>query len=113
MVVRTNLEEGRWLAGLSEGGDAEAAAEAIVALGARIAVVTRGEDGAVMRGAARGEHPGLRIDLVSPLGAGDAFMGTLAAGLEQRGFDPARAAETLGPACEAAARACTVWQAVP
>ncbi len=113
LVVRTNLEEGRWLSGLQD-ARAEDAAEAIVdQLGARIAVVTRGADGAVMRGEADGETGGHAVEVVSPLGAGDAFMGALTAALSERDFDPARAAEALEPATEAAARACTVWQAVP
>jgi hypothetical protein len=40
-------------------------------------------------------------------------MGTLAAAFAERDFDPRRAPESLPLACEAAARACTVWQAIP
>jgi hypothetical protein len=39
-------------------------------------------------------------------------MGTFVAGLAQRGWDPARADEALGPALEAAAEACTRWSAL-
>jgi sugar/nucleoside kinase (ribokinase family) len=45
--------------------------------------------------------------VISPLGAGDAFMGTLAAGLHRVGFDLRRAAEALQEAVEAGARTCT------
>jgi fructokinase len=111
-LVRANLEESRWLAGLPENADAETSAARICALGARIAVVTRGPDGAVMRGEVEAEHPGVEVETVSTLGAGDAFVGTLAAGLAERGWEASRAAEALPAAVEVSARTCTVWQAV-
>ncbi len=110
-LVRANLEEARWLSGAAA-ADADEAAEAVVSLGARLAAVTRGEHGAVIRGAAAGEHPGVSVETVSPLGAGDAFMGTLTAGLAAVGFDLRRAGDLLAPACTAAAEVCTVWRAV-
>jgi sugar/nucleoside kinase (ribokinase family) len=112
-LVRANDEEGRWIAGLGADAEAAEAAERICALGARIAVVTRGPEGAVMRGAAEADQPGVPVDVVSPLGAGDSFVGALAAGLERLEWDASRAAEALPRAVEAAARTCTVWQAVP
>jgi sugar/nucleoside kinase (ribokinase family) len=113
LCVRTNLAEGRRLAGLDEAASAERAAEALCALGARIAVVTRGPDGAVMRGAASAEQDGVAVETASSLGAGDAFTGALAAGLAQRGWEAGRAAEALPAAVEAASRVCAVWEAVP
>jgi sugar/nucleoside kinase (ribokinase family) len=107
--VRANEEEGRWLTGES---DPAAAAEALAARGARIAVVTRGADGAVARGECEAEQPGVKVDVVSPLGAGDAFMGTLAAGLSSRGWAPRDCGEAMAEAVEAAALTCTVWRAV-
>lgn len=110
-LVRTNHEEGLWLAGLDEGVSAAEAAAKITELGAGIAVVTRA-DGVVMRGEASGEYPAVPVDAVSTLGAGDAFIGTLAGGLHELGWDPSRATEALPAAVEASARTCTVWQAV-
>jgi fructokinase len=112
-VIRTNLDEGRWLAGLGPEADAIGSAEALAATGARLAVVTRGAQGAVVRGAAKADAEAVEVETVSPLGAGDAFMGALVAGLAALDFDLGRAAEVLRPACEAGARACTVWQAIP
>jgi sugar/nucleoside kinase (ribokinase family) len=110
-LVRTNLEEGRWLTGLgADSGAAEAAAQ-INELGARIAVVTRAE-GVAMSGEATGEYPAVPVDAVSSLGAGDAFVGTLTGGLHELGWDPSRATEALPAAVEASARTCTVWRAV-
>lgn len=106
--VRANREEARLLTGED---DPAAAAEALCGFGARLAVVTLGPDGALMRGAASAEVPGVEVDVVSTLGAGDAFMGTLAAGLAGAGWEAARAAEALPAAVEASARACTMWGA--
>jgi sugar/nucleoside kinase (ribokinase family) len=50
---------------------------------------------------------------VSPLGAGDAFMGTLAAKLHVAGFDLTRADEALVAAVEQGAQACTHLGAFP
>jgi sugar/nucleoside kinase (ribokinase family) len=106
-VVRVNGWEGRELTGESEPVQA---AEALVALGAKLGVVT-GPEGAVVRGAAEGTVPSVTVDVVSPLGAGDAFMGALAAGLEALQWDPSRAVEALPAACAAGARACMAWGA--
>ena len=106
--VRANREEARLLTGEDEPG---AAAEALCGLGAHLAVVTLGPDGALVRGAASGEAPGLEVEVVSTLGAGDAFMGALAARLAQLGWDSARAGEALPAAIEASAAACTIWGA--
>ena len=107
-VVRTNDEEARLLTGLD---DPAAAAEELVALGARLAVVTLGADGALVRGEASAHAPGVEVEVVSTLGAGDAFMGTLAAGLADAGWDAARAAEALPAAVEASAETCKIWGA--
>jgi sugar/nucleoside kinase (ribokinase family) len=110
-VVRANRDE----AALITGGEAavpESAADALVALGAREAVVTLGADGALARGESAGEAQGEAAEVVSPMGAGDAFMGALAAGLAQRGWELARTAEVLPAACDAGARACESWGAI-
>jgi fructokinase len=107
-AVKTTSEEAELLTGKSDPADAAAA---LCGLGAQIGVVTRGAAGALMRGAADGEADAPRIEVVSPLGAGDAFMGALAAGLAKAGWDPARAAEALPGAVAAGARACSGWGA--
>lgn len=107
-AVKSNLEEARLLSGRD---DPASAAAGLNALGARLGVVTCGADGVVVRGAARLEADAVDVDVVAPLGAGDAFMGAFAAGLAEVGWDPGRAEEALPPALEAGARACSGWSA--
>lgn len=109
-LVRVNDSEARLITGER---DPAAAAERLHRLGARLAVVTLGADGALVRGEASTEASGVEVDVVSTMGAGDAFMGTLAAGLARRDWDPARAGEALPEAVAASAAACTVWAARP
>jgi fructokinase len=106
--VRTNRAESALLTGEDDPADA---AEALCELGARVAVVTLGPEGALMRGACSAEAPGVDVDVVSTLGAGDAFMGTLAAGQARVDWDPERAGEALPAAVEASADVCTIWGA--
>ena len=106
--VRATREEAALLTGAEEPA---AAATGLCALGARLGVVTMGAEGAVMRGAADGEVEAPEVEVVAPLGAGDAFMGGLAAGLADRDWDASRAAEALPQAAAAGARACTGWSA--
>ncbi|MGH2954122.1 MAG: carbohydrate kinase family protein [Solirubrobacterales bacterium] len=108
-MVRTNREEAVAIAGVE---DPRRAADELAALGAELAAVTLGEEGAVLRGACETEAPSPRVEVVSTLGAGDAFMGTLVAGIAARGWDAARAGEALEPALAAAADACTRWGAL-
>jgi sugar/nucleoside kinase (ribokinase family) len=108
-LVRTNREESIAIAGVED--PVEAAGE-LTTLGAELAVVTLGADGVVVRGAVELELPAVEVEVVSTLGAGDAFMGTLVAGLARAGWEPSRAAEALGPALEAAALACRRWGAL-
>lgn len=108
-LVRTNRDEAMQITGA---GDPYAAAEAIAALGAELAVVTLGAEGAVIRGACEAEAPAPAVEVVSTIGAGDAFMGTFVAGLAARGYDPSRAAEALPAALDAAAAACTRFAAL-
>jgi sugar/nucleoside kinase (ribokinase family) len=107
--VRANETEARAITGAATSTDA--AAE-LVTLGAEIAVVTRGADGAVMRGAAETDVPGVEVEVISTLGAGDALMGTMAARLASAGWDAAGAAPALEAGVEAGARACTYWGAL-
>jgi fructokinase len=108
-LVRANREEALAIA---EVDDPRRAAEAIVSMGARLAVVTLGAEGAVMRGAAEAEAPAEPVEVVSSLGAGDALMGTLVAEIAGRGWDASRADEALVPALGAAAQACGRWAAL-
>jgi fructokinase len=108
-LVRANANEARLLTGESD--PAQAAAE-ISARGARVAVVTRGPGGAVVRGAAEAEAPGVSVEVTSTMGAGDAFMGALAAGLARLDWDAARTDEALPTAIEASAEACRTWGAL-
>jgi sugar/nucleoside kinase (ribokinase family) len=107
-LVRANEWEARELTGES---DPAAAASSLCALGATLGVVTIGRQGAVMRGASNGEQDSPKVEVVSPLGAGDAFMGALAAGIAAVDWDASRAAEALEVAVDAGARACTGWGA--
>ncbi len=112
-VVKCNLGEARWLLGddgLEGAGDA---ALALAALGPALAVVTAGTGPAAARGACSAEATPPDVELVSPLGAGDAFMGTLAAGLHREGFDLAAAGDALAAAAEQGALACTHLEAFP
>ena len=108
-MVRANRLEATAIA---ETDDPRTAAEEIAALGAELAVVTLGAEGALIRGACEAELAAPAVDVVSTLGAGDAFMGTLVAGLALRGWDATRAGEALEPALAAAADACTRWAAL-
>jgi fructokinase len=111
LLVRCNRAEGEILTGER---DAVAAAEALVAGGAQHAIVTRGADGAVLRGG------GLRLDVqgaparaVDATGAGDTLMGTLLARLADSGYYPATLAAALPEAVERAARATEHFGAHP
>jgi len=108
-LVRANRDEAMAIAGVD---DPREAASWIAAHGAEIAVVTLGAEGAVIRGACEAELPAPEVEVVSTLGAGDAFMGTLVAGLAATVWDAARAEEALGPALDAAAEACRRWSAL-
>ncbi|HEX6603176.1 MAG TPA: PfkB family carbohydrate kinase [Solirubrobacterales bacterium] len=107
-LVKTARREAELLTGLT---DPAAAAEALCGLGARIAVVTTGAEGAVMRGAAEGQTGAPEAAVVSALGAGDAFMGALAAGLSRLGWEEGRAPEALEAAAAAGTGACGGWGA--
>ena len=108
-LVRANREEAMAITGAE---DPAAAADELAGMDVELAVVTLGAEGAVMRGACEAEETAPEVELVSTLGAGDAFMGTLVAGLAERGWDAARGGEALTPALAAAAEACTRWSAL-
>jgi sugar/nucleoside kinase (ribokinase family) len=108
-LVRANRDEATAIASVD---DPREAAVALAAMGAELAVVTLGAEGAVIRGACEAEAPAPEVEVVTTLGAGDAFMGTLVAGLALRDWDSSRAGEALGPALDAAAEACRRWSAL-
>lgn len=108
-LVRANRDEAMAIAGVDDPGRA---ADELAAMGATLAVVTLGAEGAVIRGACEAEAPAPAVDVVSTLGAGDAFMGTLVAELALADWDPAHAAQALGPALAAAAAVCERWSAL-
>lgn len=109
-VVKTNRAEAELFTGL---GDQVAAAAALVDLGPRLAVVTDGAGEVVVRGESEGSFSPEAIEVVSPLGAGDAFMAGLVAGLAEGDWDLSRADEVVPLACEEAGRACLGWGARP
>jgi fructokinase len=108
-LVRANRDEARAIAATD---DPRRAADKLAEMGAELAVVTLGDEGALIRGACEADLPAPEVDVISTLGAGDAFMGTLVAGIAARGWEAARAGEALAPALEAAAEACTRWAAL-
>ena len=110
LLVKANAAEARLLAGE---GDPSTAAEAIAAKGVALVVVTLGADGALVRRAQAHEVPGRDARVISAVGAGDAFLGTLLARLQQMGWDPRGDGlhDALADAAEAGARATETWGA--
>jgi sugar/nucleoside kinase (ribokinase family) len=109
LLVRCNREEARLLTGEP---DPERAARALLAAGARTAVVTLGPEGALLRGEVSADAPPRPASVVSSMGAGDALMGTLLGRLALGGWEPEAAAASLEEAVEAAARVTEQWGAV-
>ncbi|HYA08814.1 MAG TPA: PfkB family carbohydrate kinase [Gaiellaceae bacterium] len=110
LLVKVSGEEARLLTG--ETSPARAAERICSSLGARLAVVTLGADGALMRGAARADAAGVPARVVDTTGAGDAVTGVLVAALAASGFDPEAAAEALPRAVAVAARSTEAYGAV-
>src|SRR4051794_4752453 len=94
-VLRVNLDEARLLADAGEGAHPEELAEALLRLWPQLAVITLRADGALARGAGNGDAGTEAVEVVSPMGAGVAFMGTPAAGLAKRGWALTAADEVL------------------
>ncbi|HVE69225.1 MAG TPA: PfkB family carbohydrate kinase [Solirubrobacteraceae bacterium] len=109
MLVRCNRAEAQALTGEA---DPEAGARALVAAGARMAVVTLGPDGALLRGEVDADVPGVPARAVSTVGAGDALMGVLVGRLTLAAFYAPAVAAALPEAVEASARATERWGAV-
>jgi sugar/nucleoside kinase (ribokinase family) len=109
-LVKVNRAEAELLTGQP---DPVAAASALLELGPRLAVVTDGPGTVVVRGESEGSFPPEPVEVVSPLGAGDAFMAGLITGLDGAGWDFGRAVDLLPEACRKAGRACLGWGARP
>ena len=105
-IVKCNAGEARLLTGEDDPGRA---AEAIAAQDVATVVVTLGADGALVRGAESFAVPGRPARVVSAIGAGDAFLGTLVARLQT---DPPALRPAVEAAVEAGARATESWGAV-
>jgi fructokinase len=110
-VIRANLTEAQQLTGLDTQAGGSEAATALHEAGAPLAVVTMGAEGAVIRGTVEAEAPTPEVEVVSPLGAGDAFLGVLAAGASRAGWTPEAVAAALPAAVAAGAHACESWGA--
>ncbi|MTD45264.1 hypothetical protein GKE82_13450 [Conexibacter sp. W3-3-2] len=109
-LVKLNEEEGRLLTGEIH---AAGVAGSLVSSRVQHAVVTRGAEGAVLRGPGmRFEVPGVPAATVDTTGAGDVLLGTLVAELAKTRFYPASLAAGLPIAVAAAARATERWGAV-
>lgn len=107
-AIKANLDEARQLVGAPDADPAVAAAR-LLELGPRLAIVTSGAGGATARLAGSpAVHSAAAADVERPrpLGAGDAFMGTLAAGLHARGWNLDRIDELLADAVRAGSEAC-------
>jgi sugar/nucleoside kinase (ribokinase family) len=109
-LVKCNAEEARLLSGED---DPEKAAEGLLAGGARHVVITRGADGALLRGGGlRRDVPAAPAEPVSAVGAGDAFTAVLLAHLARTRFYPSSLVAALPEAAEHAARTTETWGAL-
>ncbi|HMT04483.1 MAG: hypothetical protein KDB48_07005 [Solirubrobacterales bacterium] len=107
-VIKLNRTEAELITGNS---DLLTAARDLVTLGPALAVVTDGTGTVFTAGAIEEVHHPEQVPTVSPLGAGDAFMGGLAAGLARRGWDLELVGEVLPEAVGSAAAAVRGWGA--
>lgn len=107
-VVKLNFGEAALLTGIE---DPLTAAREIAAQGPKLVVVTAGAGEIVTTGAVETSFRPIPAETVSPLGAGDAFMGALAAGLSGIGWEYDRVAEILPAAAVGAAAVCARWGA--
>jgi fructokinase len=109
LLVRATHAEAALMTGEE---DAERAAEALLKAGARLVVITLGSAGAMLRGELRADVPGVEVDVLSTVGAGDVLSGVLLARLALSGFYPSAVAAALREAVVESARACLHWGAL-
>ena len=107
-VLKCNRHEAELMTGLAD--PVEAAAR-LSKMGPRLVVVTAGADQVVTAGAVSTGFTPEPAEVISPLGAGDTFMGTFAAGLAKLDWDFSRADEALPEAVAAATATCGRWSA--
>lgn len=103
-VIKCNRQEAELMTGEA---DPLAAARALADQGVPLTVVTDGADPVITAGATEAVSHPEPVEVVSPLGAGDAFMGTLAADLFRLDWEITRAGEILDRANRAATLACS------
>ena len=108
-LVKCNATEARLLTGQSE---PDRAAGELIARGARNVIVTLGADGAILRGEATADAPGVFARVLNATGAGDAFLGTVLAVLSASDCDCDTLAEALPVAVREAAAATERWGAI-
>jgi fructokinase len=108
-LLKVNRAEAELLTGHA---DPATAAGRLLEMGAGLVVVTLGPHGALLRGAARADAPGVPAAALDTTGAGDVVTGVLAAALSNSGFAPEAAAGALDRAVAAAARATESWGAL-
>jgi fructokinase len=109
LLVRANQVEAELMTGEE---DPERAALALLKAGARLVVLTLGEHGAILRGEFKATVLGVPARVLSTVGAGDVFTGTLLARLALTDFYPAAVAAALQDAVVAGALACERWGAL-
>lgn len=109
-LVKANRAEAELLTGIGDPGEA---AFALLELGPAVAIVTDGAGEVVVRGRDEGSFTPEPVEVVSPLGAGDAFMAGLVAGLARADWDFGATCDLLPVACAEAGRACRAWGARP
>ncbi len=109
-LVKANRAEAELITGIA---DPESSAMALLELGPEVVVVTDGDGPVICRGASSAASQPEPVEVVSPLGAGDAFMGSLIAGLDRAGWDLGVTGDLLGEACREAGQACRLWGARP
>ena len=108
--MKVSGEEARLLTG--ESSPARAAEMLASSLGARLVAVTLGADGALVRGDAHADVPGVPARVVDTTGAGDAVTGVLVASLAAEGFAPRAAADALPLAVSIASRSTEAYGAL-
>jgi sugar/nucleoside kinase (ribokinase family) len=109
LLVRANESEAALMTGED---DPERAARALLKAGARMAVITLGPHGAILRGQLRVDAPGVPVRALSTIGAGDVLTGVLLAKLALSDFYPASVAASLREAVGSSAMACERWGAL-